>query len=87
MPHGECTLGLGFAQHTPALCTIHCSPGNTSLPNPKTLDEYTPHQYWSANIIIGLSIITQDIPGPDLDTREPGQIPGEISYHISHMTC
>ena len=25
--------------------------GNVSLPNPRTLDEYTPHQYWSANFI------------------------------------
>ena len=52
MPHGECFLGLGFAQHTPALCSTHRSSGNVILPNPRTLDEYTPHQYWSANFII-----------------------------------
>ena len=26
-------------------------------PNPRTLDEYTPHQYWSANFILLLSLI------------------------------
>ena len=25
VPHGECFLGLGSAQHTPALCSTHCS--------------------------------------------------------------
>ena len=39
-------------QHTPALCSTHCSSGNVILPNPRTLDEYTPHQYWSANFIV-----------------------------------
>ena len=42
---------LGFAQHTPALCSTHCSSDNVILPNPRTLDEYTPYQYWSANFI------------------------------------
>ena len=51
VPHGECFLGLGFTQHTPALCSTHCSSGNVFLPNPRTLDEYTPHQYWSAHFI------------------------------------
>ena len=36
--HGEWILGLGFAQHTPALCSSHCSSGNVILPNPRTLD-------------------------------------------------
>ena len=49
--HGECFLGLGFSQYTPALCSTHYSSGN-ALPNPRTLDEYTPHQYWSANFIL-----------------------------------
>ena len=40
IPHGECLLGLGFAQHRPALCSTHCSSGNVILPNPRTLDEY-----------------------------------------------
>ena len=51
--HGECFLGLGFAQQTPAFCSTHCSLGNAILPNPRTLDEDTPHQYWSAGIFTG----------------------------------
>ena len=31
--------------------STHNSSGNVILPNPRTLDEYTPHQYWSANFI------------------------------------
>ena len=53
LPQGECFLGLGFARHTPALCSTHCS--NVILPNPRTLIEYTPHQYWSDNFIKPLS--------------------------------
>ena len=39
VPHGECFLGLRFAQHT-SLCSTHCSSSNVILPNPRNLDHH-----------------------------------------------
>ena len=36
----------------PTLCSTHCSPMNAILPNPRTLDGYTLHQSWSANLVL-----------------------------------
>ena len=47
----------------PDPCLTHCSPGSI-IPqsNPMTLDEYTPHQYWSASLIlvVPLAVGTHD---------------------------
>ena len=42
-PHGESFLGIGVAQHKPALCSTHCSPGNVILPNPSRTLELVSH--------------------------------------------
>ena len=46
-PPGECFLVLGFA----LLPVSSLQSRQRPQPNPRTLDEYTPHQYWSANFI------------------------------------
>ena len=45
-PPGECFLALGFAL-PPVSYSLQSR--QRPQPNPRTLGEYTPHQYWSAN--------------------------------------
>ena len=47
-PQIECFLALGFAL-LPVSYSLQSR--QRPQPNPRTLDEYTPHQYWSANFI------------------------------------
>ena len=53
LPHGECFLALSFALQ-PVFYSLQSR--QRPQPNPRTLDEYTPHQYWSAIYISSLSL-------------------------------
>ena len=54
-PQIECFLALGFAL-LPVSYSLQSR--QRPQPNPRTLDEYTPHQYWSANFIYSLQSAT-----------------------------
>ena len=57
LPRGTFFLALGFAlQHISCSLQSRQRPQpnpstHLQLPNPRTPDVYTPHQYWSANFI------------------------------------
>ena len=57
-PPGECFPALSFAL-LPVSSTLQSR--QRPRPNPRTLDEYTPRQYWSANFIHPSSILVSQL--------------------------
>ena len=49
-------IDINSTKHLPSVL-LTAVPATSSYPtrNPTTIDEYTPHQYWSANFIITVS--------------------------------
>ena len=60
-PPGEYFLALGFAL-LPVSYSLQFR--QRPQPNPRTLDEYTPHQYWSATFIKLFSLQSRQHPPP-----------------------
>ena len=54
-PPDECFLALGFALPLMSM-SYSLQSWQHPQPNPRTLDEYTPHQYWSANFVSRLEL-------------------------------